>query len=115
MRNSSLILDDIEFIDITTYVKKHPERKDNLECVWPLDNIHDEVVAVAKMFNGNIEIPICDRHLTWHRAIVTLFYAMKNDSMNDLKLESLLEWMLGLDRDTLMSELISRGLIPIRQ
>lgn len=106
MRDSSLVF-DVPIIDITTYRKKHPELddKEKLECLWTLDNIHDQVVAVASMFNGAIETPICDRHLTWHRGICTLYY----------KTELTVEEILQLSRDRVMAELVKRGLMPTRQ
>jgi len=71
---------DVPIINIKDYVKRNPDKDiDKLNCIWPLDGHHDKVVAVASMFDGKLEIPICDYHLGWHRGILTLYYCAKID------------------------------------
>lgn len=104
MLDSSIIL-DVPIIDITEYRKRNPDKDiGKFNCFWPLDKMHDDVVAVALLFDGAFETPICDRHLGWHRGILTLHKAGMN-----------LDIILSMSRDRVMTELIKRGLIPIRQ
>lgn len=109
MKSSVPIL-DVPFIDITEYA----DRKliEDKKCMWPLDNIHDKIVAVAKMFDGKLVLPICERHLTWHRSIVTLFGALISEGYNR---DQAIDKVLDMDREVVMSELIKRGLIPTKQ
>jgi len=104
MLDSSIIL-DVPIIDITEYRKRNPDKDiSKFKCAWPLDMVHDEVVAVASLFDGQLEIAICDWHLGWHRGILTLYKAGVD-----------IDTILSMSRDRIMAELVKRGLIPICQ
>lgn len=99
------VIEKLEIIDITKYKKENNiDEKEKLQCIWELDEIHDEVVAVASMFDGQLKLPICNRHLTWHQALLTL-----NSKGVDL------DKLLDMTRDEIMQEMVARGLIPTRQ
>ena len=102
---SSSVIEDIPFIDITKYRKylKDP-KKPEPECIWLLDDIHDKPVEVVALF-GKLMMPICARHLSWHKAIMTLVQTGKMDILD----------VLTMSRDVCMAELIKRGLIIIKR
>lgn len=106
MKNTAMDITDIPFIDIAKYRKFKEEGK--IECVWDLDGLHYGSVVVESMFreivDGPIGIPICERHYTWHCAIMTL---VTTDEMP-------LEEALSMSREECMEELIKRGLLPLK-
>lgn len=102
MKDMAIDVIDIPFIDITKYRKFKREKK--IECCWKLDELHRGPVAVEAMFKGHLEVPICERHYTWHCAIVTLVEVGGMEVME----------VLGMSRERCMTELMKRGLIPLR-
>jgi hypothetical protein len=93
---------DIPFIDITVYEKFKKEGE--IKCCWLLDIMHDGPVTVEKIFNGQIEVPICERHYNWHCAIMTLALVGGMD----------VEEALHMSREECMAEMTQRGLVPTR-
>jgi hypothetical protein len=102
MKNTAIDVTDIPFIDVTKYRKFKEEKK--IECCWGLDELHRGPTGVELMFFGALEVPICERHYTWHCAIVTL---VKDAGMD-------LDEVLNMSREVCMAELMKRGLIPLK-
>ena len=101
MRNTALVK-NVPFIDITKY--EEFIKKGKKECVWNLDNIHSGPVEIEGLFEGQIEVPICERHYTWHCAIITLVVS------GGMEIEDVVE----MSRERCLTELAMRGLIPLK-
>lgn len=102
MKDTTIDITDIPFIDSAKYKKFKEEGKK--ECIWGLDDLHHGMVGVENIFSGQVKVPICERHYTWHCAIVTL---IEVGGMN-------MSEVLGLSRELCVAEMIKRGLIPLK-
>lgn len=64
-------------IPIAVWGRPHDFKKapPNKKCCWPIDDLHEGVVWLAPLFDGQIIVPICTHHLTGHRVIISLHSA----------------------------------------
>ncbi|MFA5024277.1 MAG: hypothetical protein WC523_04935 [Patescibacteria group bacterium] len=45
------------------------------ECAWNLGTSHEGVVTNTKLWDGQILVPVCEKHLKEHKIIIALFQA----------------------------------------
>jgi len=89
------------FLDMDIYERFSKKDGGEYECCWCIDDIHDKV-TVQLMF-GQLEFPICNRHLQWHKNMLALGKVM---DMHEV---------MKFTYDECAAEVSNRGLIPTEQ